>query len=83
MARILLLFGHPALEKSRVHRRLLQYVSRREGITLDDLYEEYPGFDVDVAREQQLLENHDLILLQHPFCWYRSSSATTRSRFGS
>lgn len=70
MARILLLFAHPALEKSRVHRRLLRHVPRLPGITLNDLYEHYPDFDVDIRREQSLLEAHDLILLQHPFYWY-------------
>jgi len=70
MPRLLILFAHPALEKSRVHRRLLQRVPARSGITLHDLYEEYPDFDIDVRREQALLLEHDLILLQHPFYWY-------------
>lgn len=70
MTRILLLFAHPALEKSRVHRRLLQRLPRLPGLTLQDLYEAYPDFDVDVRREQELLLAHDLILLQHPFYWY-------------
>ncbi len=70
MAHILLVFAHPALEKSRVHRRLLRHVPQRDGITVHDLYEEYPAFEVDVTREQKLLSNHDLILLQHPFYWY-------------
>jgi glutathione-regulated potassium-efflux system ancillary protein KefG len=70
MTRILILFAHPALEKSRVHRRLLEHVPRLPGITVQDLYEHYPDFDVDVAREQELLLAHELILLQHPFYWY-------------
>lgn len=70
MTRILLLFAHPALEKSRVHRRLLQRLPRLPGLTLQDLYEAYPDFDVDVRREQELLLAHDLILFQHPFYWY-------------
>jgi len=68
MARILILFAHPALEKSRVHRRLLTRVPT--GVTLHDLYEAYPDFDVDVPREQALLLAHDVIILQHPFFWY-------------
>lgn len=70
MARVLILFAHPALEKSRVHRRLLRELDDLPGITLHDLYEEYPTFDVDVPREQALLLEHDLIVLQHPFFWY-------------
>jgi glutathione-regulated potassium-efflux system ancillary protein KefG len=70
MPRVLIQFAHPALERSRVHRRLLAQVPRREGITLNDLYEEYPDFDINVAREQELLLAHDVIVFQHPFFWY-------------
>jgi glutathione-regulated potassium-efflux system ancillary protein KefG len=70
MARVLILFAHPALEKSRVHRRLVREVAGLSGITFHDLYEEYPTFDVDVRREQALLLEHDLIVWQHPFFWY-------------
>ena len=70
MSRVLILFAHPALEKSRVHRRLVREAAAVDGITFHDLYEDYPDFDIDVAREQQLLLDHDLILFQHPFYWY-------------
>jgi glutathione-regulated potassium-efflux system ancillary protein KefG len=68
--RVLILFAHPALEKSRVNRRLVEAVRDLDGVTFHDLYEAYPDFDIDVAREQQLLEGHDRIILQHPFYWY-------------
>jgi glutathione-regulated potassium-efflux system ancillary protein KefG len=70
LRRILILFAHPALEKSRVHRRLLQSLPDMPGVTMHDLYEEYPDLDIDVGREQALLAGHDLIVLQHPFFWY-------------
>ncbi len=70
MARVLILFAHPALEKSRLHRRLIREVPGIPGITFHDLYEAYPDFDIDVPREQALLLDHDLIILQHPFYWY-------------
>ncbi len=69
MARTLILFAHPALEKSRVHRRLVGLVPDT-GITFHDLYERYPDFEIDVDVEQKLLLDHDLIVLQHPFFWY-------------
>lgn len=68
--RILLVFAHPALEKSRVNRRLVEAVADLEGVTFHDLYEAYPDFAVQVEEEQALLEDHDLIVLQHPFYWY-------------
>jgi glutathione-regulated potassium-efflux system ancillary protein KefG len=70
MAKILVLFAHPALEKSRMHARLLHHIQKLKGVTVNDLYEEYPDFDVDIKREQQLLHEHDVIVWQHPFYWY-------------
>jgi glutathione-regulated potassium-efflux system ancillary protein KefG len=70
MARVLVLFAHPALERSRVNRRLAERVRGLEGVTFHDLYEAYPDFDVDVGREQALLIAHDVLVLQHPFYWY-------------
>ncbi|HYH13867.1 MAG TPA: NAD(P)H-dependent oxidoreductase [Flavisolibacter sp.] len=70
MTRILIIFAHPALEKSRVHKELLLATRNLDGITFNDLYEHYPDFDIDVSREQQLLLDHDFIIWQHPFYWY-------------
>ena len=68
--RILILFAHPALEKSRVNSRLAAAVKDLAGVTFNDLYEQYPEFDVDVGREQELLTGADLVILQHPLFWY-------------
>lgn len=68
--RLLVLFAHPSLQRSRVHRRLLAEVAARPDVTLHDLYEAYPDFEIDVPREQRLLTEHDTILLQHPLYWY-------------
>jgi glutathione-regulated potassium-efflux system ancillary protein KefG len=68
--RILYLFAHPALEKSRINKRLLETASACDGLTVHDLYEAYPDYHIDVAREQALLKDHDIVLLQHPLYWY-------------
>ena len=68
--RVLVLFAHPALERSRVNRVLIRDVHRIEGVTFHDLYEAYPDFNVNVEREQALLLEHDVIVLHHPFFWY-------------
>ncbi|HSD66479.1 MAG TPA: NAD(P)H-dependent oxidoreductase [Vicinamibacteria bacterium] len=72
MSRILLLFAHPALEKSRANRKLVERARGVPGVTFHDLYEAYPDFDVDVKREQALLLAHDTVVLQHPFYWYQA-----------
>lgn len=70
--RLLILFAHPALHKSRVNQLLLSSVESLSGVTINDLYESYPNFHVNVAREQALLLEHDVIVFQHPFYWYSS-----------
>jgi glutathione-regulated potassium-efflux system ancillary protein KefG len=68
--RVLVLFAHPAFQHSLVHRRLVPAVRSLSGVTFHDLYEAYPDFDVDVKREQALLSEHDVYVLEHPFFWY-------------
>ncbi|MCZ6675455.1 MAG: NAD(P)H-dependent oxidoreductase [Verrucomicrobia bacterium] len=70
MEKTLILFTHPALEKSKVHRALKEGVENLEGVTFHDLYEEYPDFYIDVQREQALLLEHSKIIWQHPLYWY-------------
>jgi glutathione-regulated potassium-efflux system ancillary protein KefG len=70
MRRVLVLFAHPVLERSRVNKRLVGAVRDLPGVTLHDLYEAYPTLAIDVAREQELLREHDVIVFQHPFYWY-------------
>lgn len=72
MRRVLVLFAHPVLERSRVNVRLVEAIRDIEGITVRDLYEDYPTLAIDVAREQADLLAHDVIVFQHPFYWYSS-----------
>jgi glutathione-regulated potassium-efflux system ancillary protein KefG len=70
MTKILLIFAHPLLERSRINRALIQEARNIDGVLVHDLYEEYPEFLIDIQREQQLLLEHDIIIWQHPFYWY-------------
>ncbi|MFM5465013.1 glutathione-regulated potassium-efflux system oxidoreductase KefF [Aeromonas simiae] len=72
MKRILVLFAHPALQKSHANRSLLHAIQGLEGVTLHDLYQSYPDQLIDVKREQALLAEHDMVVFQHPFYWYSS-----------
>ena len=55
MNKVLILLAHPRFEKSKTNRALLKDIERQDGITFNDLYEQYPDFNVDVAREKDLL----------------------------
>jgi len=69
---ILILFAHPALEKSRVNRCLIQAIHGLDSVTVHDLYEQYPDFHINVKVEQDLLLAHDIVVFHHPFYWYSS-----------
>ncbi|WP_426450174.1 NAD(P)H-dependent oxidoreductase [Paenibacillus sp. S-38] len=68
----LVLVVHPNLAASRVNRRWAEEIGKQEGVTVHRLYEAYPDWQIDVAKEQALLEAHDRVVLQFPFYWYSS-----------
>jgi glutathione-regulated potassium-efflux system ancillary protein KefG len=70
MNKILILFAHPRFEKSRTNRILLDKIEEQPGVTLNDLYEQYPDFNIDVERETALLSEHEVIIWHHPFYMY-------------
>jgi glutathione-regulated potassium-efflux system ancillary protein KefG len=70
--RILVLLAHPAHRRSRANAALRAAAMAAEGVTLHDLYEAYPDFLIDVDHEQALLQQHDVIVFQHPVYWYSS-----------
>ena len=75
MNRILILFAHPALQKSRINRVFISAVQDIEAVTFHDLYEAYPEFDILVPEEQVLLEAHDIINLAASFFLVQHSGA--------
>lgn len=74
MKKILILFAHPNYHRSHANKALLQALRKMEGVTFHDLYQHYPSMFIDVAREQQLLIEHDIIIFQHPLYWYSAPS---------
>lgn len=68
--KILVLFGHPAFQKSIVNKHLIDCIENVPNVTFHDLYEAYPEMDIDIDAEQALLLAHDCIIFQHPFYWY-------------
>ena len=70
MQKVLIVFIHPAVERSRVNRRLFDAAAAVGGVTLHDLYDAYPEFDIDVRHEQALLAEHEVVVFQHPLYWY-------------
>lgn len=70
MKKILVLFAHPALQQSRANKKLISGIDKPDYVAFHDLYEAYPDFFIDVQHEQQLLTEHDIIVMMSPFFWY-------------
>ena len=67
---ILVLFAHPSSDRSEVNLPMYNATKGLPGVTLVDLYAEYPRMNIDVDREQQRLIEHDIIIFMHPLYWY-------------
>lgn len=67
---ILVLYVHPRTERSQANRRLKRVAEGMDGVTVLDLYAEYPTYEIDVDREQERLGRYDAVVFQHPVYWY-------------
>lgn len=69
--KILNLVFHPNLESSRNNKTWKSQLEESGKVTTTrDMYSEYNDFQINIEREQALLEAHDRIILQFPFYWY-------------
>ena len=67
---ILVVYTHPRTERSQANRRLKRVAEGLDGVTVVDLYAEYPTYEIDVDREQERLKQFEVIVFQHPVYWY-------------
>lgn len=74
MNRILILLAHPSLHRSEINKPLAEASRAQEGVTLIDLYAEYPTFKIDIETEQRRLREHDIIIFMFPLYWYSTPS---------
>jgi len=68
--RCLILFAHPAQRRSEVNRPMIKVAEWIPGVTVVDLYAEYPTLDIDVDLEQRRLRDHDVVIFCAPMYWY-------------
>lgn len=50
---------HPNIELSNWNQAWLNELRQHEDITVHELYKEHPDENIDVTREQRLIEDHD------------------------
>lgn len=68
--RVLVILAHPMLENSRINRALFAAARQCDCVRVHDLYAAYPEQMIDVAHEQALVNEHDVLVFQHPLYWY-------------
>ena len=68
--RTLVIHAHPRPSHSIVTQGLRQALGGCPGVTVRQLYELYPDFDIDVAAEQQALAQAELVIWLCPVYWY-------------
>lgn len=74
MARLIIYYAHPGHRFSQVNARMFARAEAVEGVTIVDLYAEYPRHNINIEREQARLIEHDIMLFQFPLFWYSSPS---------
>lgn len=67
----LVILAHPNIENSKINKRwkeeLLKYSDK---IVIHEIYKKYPDWNIDVSKEQKLIEAYDNIIFQFPLYWY-------------
>lgn len=72
--RALVVFADPSLHRSRIGRRVAEAVAGLPGVRVQDLYQLYPDFYIDVGRERELLQAAPLLVFVFQLGWYAMPS---------
>lgn len=71
MKKILVVSGHPNLAGSYANKVILKEIEGADfDLRIRKLDDLYPDYRIDVEREQAVLVEADVIVLQFPFYWY-------------
>ncbi|MDY0410118.1 NAD(P)H-dependent oxidoreductase [Virgibacillus soli] len=68
----LVIISHPNILESSSQQFLIKAIPHHFDVTVHHLENEYPDWNINVAKEQKLLSEHDRIIFQFPFYWYSS-----------
>ncbi len=67
----LIILAHPNIAASKVNRLWKKALEEYpDQITIHELYIQYKNWEIDVPKEQALLESYEHIILQFPLYWY-------------
>jgi len=69
----LVILVHPDMENSRINKSWKEELEKYpDKITIHELYKEYPDWNIDIKKEQELILKHDNIIFEFPLYWYSS-----------
>ncbi len=68
--RVLVIFAHPFMERSRVNIKLEAAIQDLPHVDMRALYDLYPDYSIDSLTEQAVVEAHDVVVFQYPLYWY-------------
>ncbi|MFC3773747.1 NAD(P)H-dependent oxidoreductase [Paenibacillus sp. GCM10012303] len=67
----LVIVTHPNIESSVIHKRWAKELMLHPAkYTVHELHQAYPDGNLDVEREQMLVESHGNLVLQFPIYWF-------------
>ncbi|MGT2930523.1 NAD(P)H-dependent oxidoreductase [Streptococcus dentasini] len=67
----LIILVHPNIDQSQVNKSWKAELKKfPEKFKLHELHTLYPDWEIDVAKEQALLEQYETIIFQYPLYWY-------------
>ncbi|MET3115438.1 putative NADPH-quinone reductase [Pedobacter sp. CG_S7] len=67
----LVIFTHPNLEESDINKRWIKELQKYpDRYHIHDLYSEYPNEEINIEKEQRLIETYNKIIFQFPFYWF-------------
>ncbi|NEW06898.1 NAD(P)H-dependent oxidoreductase [Paenibacillus sp. SYP-B3998] len=67
----LVVVTHPSIETSVINKRWVEELKKYpEKYTVHELHKAYPDGNIDVEKEQKLVELHSNLVLQFPIYWF-------------
>ena len=71
MEKVLVVVIHPNMGESVVNKSWVEALSKLpDQYVIHDLHATYPSGNIDVQKEQKLLEQYERIVFQFPFYWF-------------
>jgi len=69
----LVILVHPDMENSKINKKWKEELEKHpDKITVHELYKEYPDWNINIEKEQELITKHDNIIFEFPLYWYSS-----------